>query len=793
MMGRLISFSLLSFAAVAGGTSLTGGFMQDAGEWQPAGMGRPVSHKLVSVAAAARSKTYFGGVVVRAEYVRNWFGLSVAGSAKAQDRDVGSEADFRYNRPPKFARIVIKPEKASDFEGTGEPGQSVEILVDKTDVRQAEVGSDGRWRLLGPPLGPGDHQVEVSVGLPGQSQRLIGQQVRIAIPKTKAKSDIVAYEQSEAERAAELRARAERLARDASHEFDRFGRAAEAPAKKRVRTADNKKGSDNRGSGNGSRRSGDGSDDTRSGPVGWLSRSQRDYFDYVVPELARKGGTGSSAPRGNVPPPVRPGDKDQVRPGIAGDLPSVNQMVERARDWMKSANRTYQEVVVDDLRTGSTGGVVKQSSEEKRQARVDTEKAETRAKKLAAKRAEELRRKQAEEERRRQAELAQQRADAQRRKAEERDRLAKLKEAEEEKRRLDELLARRAAEHDALVADKLENERLAREKELQEEERRRVAEEAAEAERRRLEAERLRAEIEARAKRERLEAEAAAAERKRLARLESERVERERLAAEEKRVQAARRNEDERLRNKELRVARIGELSDEAGFGRRSESKALKGAGSTEAETPKPQQLNPSLSEILERKAERARTIAHLTDTFRIPNWNAVEKELRRDDEQAAEEQVSETEQTKKQSRFDEARRGFDVSARPKDRLKTAENRGSQDRSLDKDRSTPGAATQRRYSLKDNWAANRGGARTAGWAARFPPIPTGCADERAGRTIVPPGTYVVAQGDTLWYISWRHYQRGELYWKIYRANRRRISSPRRLYPCQKIWLPRLSR
>jgi nucleoid-associated protein YgaU len=61
--------------------------------------------------------------------------------------------------------------------------------------------------------------------------------------------------------------------------------------------------------------------------------------------------------------------------------------------------------------------------------------------------------------------------------------------------------------------------------------------------------------------------------------------------------------------------------------------------------------------------------------------------------------------------------------------------------------------------------------------------------EGAGRSIAPPGWYVVKRRDTLWRIAARHYGAGRRYLRIYAANRHRLRNPDWIFPCQRLYLP----
>ena len=111
MRGRYLPISFLLLAFVAGLWLLIGVFSQDReAEWRVAGLGSP--------AKAAASWPSM-----------DWRIAVAALPAAAQD---GQKTRQRRPSPlpPKFSRIVIRPGFNSSFEGSGQPGQRVDVILD---------------------------------------------------------------------------------------------------------------------------------------------------------------------------------------------------------------------------------------------------------------------------------------------------------------------------------------------------------------------------------------------------------------------------------------------------------------------------------------------------------------------------------------------------------------------------------------------------------------------------------------------------------------------------------------
>ena len=684
---------------------------------------------------------------------------------------------------PTFSRIVIAPAGPSIFEGEGRPGSRVALLLGGRRMVSGVVDPAGRWRLsIDRPLSAGDHRIEAHADANGGTRSLPGDEVRVAIPVGFAGSSILAFDaerdrppaavsrpQAEGDAA---RHRAEEMAEAASRQFDEIERSLR---ENRDRVAQSDEGA---------RRA------PRSEPVGeaapgwvealraWIERSGEDYRDIVVRQLSREGGEpgGERETRAR-----RPGDasgEDHVGRGSWLDL---------VLDWLHHANRSYQSEVAARL-TRPTGRppdpqIARQDQprppdteppQDPRQAARERLFTEEEARRRAEREAlmateqqgrltQELERRQAEAEAllQRDIEAARQRAEeAARRAAAESEASRRQDEerrvAEEARRRQEELARQAEARRLAAEAVAREQEGAARRAieqqaaEAKERERRRAEEEAArvaeDTVRRAAEAQRL---VEATARREQEERAAHRAEQRRqaaeTARLEAERA--ERLRADEQRRQA-----EQSAREQAAASQRVP--AGEAGT--RGEVQAPPGGPSRTAGAAAPDApaaAQPSATDG--RRAEGARS---RSPELSAPGVTGEPGSARRP------EPASQRAQAVPDGRIAEGsgeRGSVGRLARAAPRT-SASSRGAVRSQVSKRASRVAAATQ-------------------------------CRGRKAGRRTKVPGVYLVARGDTLWGISRRHYSHGRRYPIVYRANRDKIRDPDLIYPCQRLYLPRLRR
>ncbi|MDX2258814.1 MAG: LysM peptidoglycan-binding domain-containing protein [Hyphomicrobiaceae bacterium] len=740
-----------------------------ASSWQIAGMGAPVSIE------ASRPAMVIDGSAASA-WLPDWSDgaalrhLVVAASP--------AHAGDQASRPPArtlqragdtpadtaFSRIVIDPRGAATFEGTGPAGAEVVIMLDGKAVAATKVGSGGRWQTtLDTPLPSGEHRVATVARDASADAAAPGQQVRIAIPgraPALAAGPVAPPLPPEARPASArppadvaidpaLRQRAEELARAASERFTELSRAEKAAAPsvpalppagadRAVEVADNSAAVDEHET--------------------WLSRASRVYRETILPGLSEPRGlaepsapaAGEAPPRspsGPVAPVAAPSPSSPQAPAVARDAatsavphpdrrppdaPAIGALaLDRVTQWLEHASDTYARNVVRPLRLGG-------ATEPPLEVAAESEPA-TPA--LSPSADPDRLRREAEDRARRQAV-----EDERLRVAREREeaRIARARQAEERAR---------AAGTEAQRADAAEAERArqAREaeiaaRELADMERRRRAETAqAETEAERLARIRKIAEDAARA---RIEADA----RKRREASESEAAERARLDA----------------------VRRAAE--DAAAAARRRQQQSADPGPPPPAESPPAESPAgtpaPSRSAVIATLADRARAAAQHRDR-QVPPPPLPEPAPQRPVpyvvEQGSGERGPVAPDADEKDDADQGR--SDWTARSAPRMAAAIT-------------TPATGGPRRANRASQDEANVAHTRAdAASAGR-------CRIARAGRTIKPPGTYIVQSGDTLWSISARHYASGRLYTMIVRANRGKIRSARWIYPCQRFYLPR---
>lgn len=661
--------------------------------------------------------------------------LSVAPALAQQDLEQASTT------APGFSRIDVSPTAAIRFEGAGTSGDRIALHVDGLKTARANVDAQGQWRMgLEQSLPPGDHAAKAVSIAQGNGETEELEDARIATPdghhpsqETDGAVDVGPPDRETLRRASEL-------ARDASRMF------SEVMEKEQASVAQNDPAGERTGAGDGTRKpAGDVLSDWPYGSItAWLTRARHDYNEVLVKALSdparwRHDGHGSLWAQ-NFPRASSPGTD-----WPAHDVDPAAGYLSVAAGWLHRSSRDYHEFLVRELilrgiedeeqRELARAAMSRTTIAAAADAGFETEPPHTATKTGL----------QAEEQRLAEARrLEEERAAAERRDAEEH---ARQKQAEEvrasaEARAQAEEQERRRAEEDAR-----EDQRLA--------EARRLADErsAAEERVRQKQAEEARAAAEAQAR------EQARAEEQRLAEVRRRELERQ----------------EERVREEQrLEEARQAFALDEYLAARPRDTRG------TESEEPKRQS---------ETWSEHAETSAQAADG-RSDTPKFSEAPAAKPDPGTV---------APVPTRIDVAKRErfmADIAAERGENRKKAEGahvRRPARRAL-------GAAKSTRRYAKATRAAKRNSSGTRKATRRHHARPRShgkharsriCRDRRAGRAIRPPGTYVIAYGDTLWSIAQRHYGAGHRYRRIRRADGRRIVQPHRIYPCQRVWLPRL--
>ena len=165
------------------------------------------------------------------------------------------------------------------------------------------------------------------------------------------------------------------------------------------------------------------------------------------------------------------------------------------------------------------------------------------------------------------------------------------------------------------------------------------------------------------------------------------------------------------------------------------------------------------------RRADEARQAADAKaaaeEAKRVAEAKAADDARRADEARQAAEAKAAAEEARRAAQAEAAKRAADARKAPE--IAQADKRPATDKPADAGKAAPAPEPRRR-------------------------APAACRN--AGLKVAGAGWYVVQPGDSLWGIARVHYGYGRSYRRIHAANRHAIADPRRIYPCQRIYIPR---
>ena len=197
------------------------------------------------------------------------------------------------------------------------------------------------------------------------------------------------------------------------------------------------------------------------------------------------------------------------------------------------------------------------------------------------------------------------------------------------------------------------------------------------------------------------------------------------------------------------------------------------------------------------------RWLRHSSDRFRILMRMLAERSARTEARRATEAKAAEEQArraTEAKAAEEHARRATEAKAAEEQARRAAEAKAAEEHAR---RATEAkAAEDEARRVAEAKAAEEAKQAAKGPALEKPaeaakPAPAAEPDGRgpcanAGVRVAGAGWYVVRRGDSLWSIARVHYGHGRNYRRIHTANRRSIANPARIYPCQRIYIPRAS-
>jgi nucleoid-associated protein YgaU len=123
--------------------------------------------------------------------------------------------------PPTIGQVIIDPGGASYIEGEGRPGDVVELVSDDVTLGVATVAQSGRWRIeLKTGLKAGTYQMRADARAGAAGPRTAGDEIRVAIPIEIRGHAVVQHDAAPSETERATRQRAEKLAEGAGQAFD---------------------------------------------------------------------------------------------------------------------------------------------------------------------------------------------------------------------------------------------------------------------------------------------------------------------------------------------------------------------------------------------------------------------------------------------------------------------------------------------------------------------------------------------------------------------------------------------
>lgn len=237
--------------------------------------------------------------------------------------------------PPSIEKVIIDANGRSEIEGLGRAGDVVELISAGQSIGQAQVASNGRWRVvLANGLKAGTYQIRAEARSSSASAAALGDEVRVAIPTNANSKAVVAYDGVTGANDRLTRQRAEELAVAAGQAYEEVATESSSPKSGDRDRIQNEPGAE-------ADRKPDQNENV--GPLSivieWLKRSARVYREDVVSRLAE--------PRDRSTPQT-PSEPERMEP-VATEVPiSVGQAAKEIEAERSRAESRRMEIAEAD-------------------------------------------------------------------------------------------------------------------------------------------------------------------------------------------------------------------------------------------------------------------------------------------------------------------------------------------------------------------------------------------------------------------------------------------------------------